>query len=129
MKFAILLAAAVLLALPGCAYYKVQCEPGAVYTAADLSDHGYQVGGRVEATEYGFRLFTIPISMPQPNDMAATLVRQKQAVGLTDLDVEFSEFNGFDLTPWGWGKLLGFLFQVPKMTVSGRPVYKNTAKP
>jgi hypothetical protein len=120
---------ALLLAAPACSYYGLQTMPADVYTASDLAGGAYRVGEPIRVSRYGFRLFTIPISVPDPLPMMAARIRQNHAVGLTDVDVDFSEFGGGGQLPLGWGGILEFLFQVPKVTVTARLVYKNDAAP
>jgi hypothetical protein len=98
------LLAAVLAA--GCAYYQKQAMPKDLYTAPQMEAKGLTRGEHIVKTRYGFRLFTIPISVPEPNEMIANAIQEYKGVGITDVEVEFSEFNVF-------------LFGIPKLRVSG----------
>jgi len=122
-KFAGLCLIAVLL-VAGCSYIQKQAVPMHTYTATDIAAEGRSVGATVSETRYGFRVLTIPISIPEPVDMAETLVARHDAAGLTDLEVEMSEL----FAPWqiglptDLGNLIGLIVQVPKITVKGRLV-------
>jgi len=107
-----------------CSYIQKEAIPMHLYTAGDIQKEKLTVGETVTETRYGFRLFTIPISVPEPVEMAEDLVRKNQARGLTDLDVEFSEFLGPSATagPEMWAQVISLIFQIPKIEVTGRVV-------
>jgi hypothetical protein len=90
----------------GCAYYQKQAIPHKLYTAPDMETRGLMRGEHVIKTRYGFRLFTIPITMPEPNVMVEQAITEFRGVGITDLEIEFSEFN-----IW--------LFAIPKVRITG----------
>jgi uncharacterized protein YceK len=92
--------------LSGCAYYQKQVAPQNFYTAPQMEAKGLKISNHVVKSRYGFRLLTIPISVPEPNEMIESAIRETGGKGITNLDVEFSEFNIF-------------LFGIPKMRVTG----------
>jgi len=106
MKRFLLLAITLMLLITACSYYQKEVIPSATYTAPSMKEQNLTTGEHVVKTRYGFRLITIPISLPSPNTMVAEAIKEHGGKGITNLDVEFSEFNIL-------------LFQIPKMTVSG----------
>lgn len=120
----------VALCLAGCMYIQKEALPDKLYTADDIAGKNLTVGKRVELTRYGFRLFTIPISVPSTTQVTDQLIDRYQAMGLTDMDIEFSEFNFAGATPgMGAWNLLTMLFQIPKIKVEGKLVYDQARKP
>ncbi|MDP8223343.1 MAG: hypothetical protein P9L99_08290 [Candidatus Lernaella stagnicola] len=107
-RIAMILLLAIFL-VTGCAYYQKQAMPEKLYTAADMKAEGLQRDEFFTQTRYGFRLLTIPINVPEPNRMIAALIDERQARGVTNLEVEFSEFNVL-------------LFSIPKIRVTGHLV-------
>ncbi|NLH49622.1 MAG: hypothetical protein GX444_13625 [Myxococcales bacterium] len=90
----------------GCAYYQKEALPHGLYNASQMEAKNLAKGDYFVKTRYGFRLITIPISMPEPNEMIDTTISEHQAKGVTNVEVEFSEFNIL-------------LFQIPKMRITG----------
>jgi len=111
MKRLLLLAliVAILALASGCAYYQKQAAPQKLYNAAEMEKSGMARGDYFVKKEYGFRLLTIPISVPEPNRMIDGVIAEHQAKGVTNVEVEFSEFNAL-------------LFGIPKMRVTGHVV-------
>lgn len=112
MKRSAIMLPLLLVLLNGCFYYQHQTLPEEYYTAADMERQGLERGEYFIKTSYGFRLFTIPCNMPQGNRMIDQAIREAEAQGVTDLEVEFNEVN-----------LL--LFQIPKLCVRGYTVKKK----
>jgi len=104
MKRFVFLAMILLLAAVSCSYIQKEAVPEGLYTAPSMTTQNLHKSQHVVLTDYGFRLFTIPISIPDPNAMVADAVRANGGRGVTNLDVEFSEFNIL-------------LFQIPKMRI------------
>jgi len=125
------LALALLGLLTGCVYYQKQGLPQNVFDADDLESAALTVKQQVQQTKYGFRLFTIPIIVPDSVVMTDDLIARHNAKGLTNVEVEFSEFNAVTMgamtNPAGF--VLGMLFQIPKVKVTGALVYGPDAKP
>jgi len=124
MRKSILLLIALALLLGGCSYISKEAVPTHLYTRADLQREGAQPDQVVTPTRYGVRLFTIPLTVPQPNEMVDELVRTNNAKGIADLDVEMSElFSPFMVAPANpWATVIGLIIQIPKVKVTGRVV-------
>jgi len=105
MKPLLVTLALILLLAAGCAYYQKEVIPKDLYTASQIEDNGLTVGDHIVKSKYGFRLFTIPISMPEPSEMISSSIREYHGKGVTNLEVEFSEFNCL-------------LFGIPKLKVT-----------
>ncbi|HPM77113.1 MAG TPA: hypothetical protein PK961_08485 [bacterium] len=106
MKRVLLVLVAMMLFFSACSYIQKEAIPEGLYTAPQMKADQLQRGDHVILTRYGFRLFTIPISLPQPNTMINTAIQDNQGKGITNLDVEFSEFNIL-------------IFQIPKIRIEG----------
>jgi len=106
MKKLLLPALVLLLVLSACSYMQKEVVPEGLYTAPQMTAADLQKASHVEVSRYGFRLLTIPISMPDPNAMIADAIRTQEGQGITNLEVEFSEFNII-------------LFQIPKIRIIG----------
>jgi hypothetical protein len=87
-----------------CVYVSREAIPERIYNAATLHQTGMEKFTHREMSNYGFRLLFIPISIPSPLKMTDAMIVESGAVGVTNLDVEYSEFNVF-------------FFQIPKVTV------------
>ncbi|HPQ68986.1 MAG TPA: hypothetical protein PKW95_07640 [bacterium] len=124
MRKSIPLLIVALFMLGGCAYISKEAVPTSLYTRADMQREGAQAGQVVTSTRYGVRLFTIPLTVPQPNEMVDELVRTNNAKGITDLDVEMSElFSPIMVAPANpWATVIGLIIQIPKVKVTGRVV-------
>lgn len=115
----------------GCAYYQKQSLPQNVYSAADIASQQLTVKQQAHETKYGFRLFTIPIIMPDTIKVTDDLIERNNAMGLTDVEVEFSEFNALTVGTLGNPAtfLVSMIFQIPKVKVTGTLVYGPNGKP
>jgi hypothetical protein len=102
----LLLGLVALLIGPGCAYYNKQAMPEKLYTAPDMDAAGLTKDEYFVQTRYGFRLLSIPISVPEANKMISGIIAEHKAKGVTDIEIDFSEFNAF-------------IFSVPKVRVKG----------
>lgn len=109
MKRLILVAMLVAVLSAGCAYYQKEALPHGLYTAPQMEGKNLAKGEYFVKTRYGFRLITIPISMPAPNEIIDSTISEHNAKGVTNVEVEFSEFNIL-------------LFQIPKIRVTGHLV-------
>lgn len=109
-RLLVIVAIMMMLALvSGCAYYQKQVMPQKQYNATEMQKSGMNRGDYFVKKEYGFRLLTIPISVPEPNRMIDAVIAEHKAQGVTNVEVEFSEFNAL-------------LFGIPKMRVTGHVV-------
>jgi hypothetical protein len=106
MKRLFLIAILVAVLSAGCAYYQKEALPHGLYTASQMEGKNLTKGDYFVKTRYGFRLITIPISMPAPNEIIDSAIADHKAKGVTNVEVEFSEFNIL-------------LFQIPKIRVTG----------
>lgn len=122
-KFLLLLIS--LAILPGgCTYIQKEAIPTHLYTKSEIQNEGARTGEQVTATRYGIRIFTIPLTIPQPNEMVDELVLANNAKGIADLDVEMSElFSPMVFAPANpWASVIGLIIQIPKVKVTGRVV-------
>ncbi len=94
--------------LTGCAYYSKMAVPKRLVTEG----HGQvTVVKHVKESATGFRIFTIPVSIPSANKVANNAIDQNGGDGIANLEVDFSEFNIF-------------IVSFPHVTVEGDVVKK-----
>jgi hypothetical protein len=104
MKRSVFFVLALMIFATSCSYGWRSVVPERLYTSADMQAQGMERFAHREATKHGFRLCYITLSAPKPLDMVDALIVANRAEGVTNLDVESSEFNAY-------------LFQIPRVVV------------
>lgn len=83
-------------ALTGCyTPYSKQALPKRLFDEREARALGYRIAERVSLDAEGFRIFTWPVTEPSAIEVANRVIEQYQAVGIANMEVDYTEWAVF----------------------------------